>query len=129
MPPMLRYGDLSIRFRPPGFSQPAVPRPPHQATPEISPSPILRSMSRTSKGALRLAASHCSGLLLSPGAAAIAASEGWQPAGALECPKGVFRGCAPEAPAVKCRLNVLYVSLEAYIQKRETPSNHRCSPQ
>ena len=65
---------------PPGFPQPAVPRPPHQETPETSLYPILPSTSRTRKVALRLAASRSGGLLLSPGAAAIAASEGWRPA-------------------------------------------------
>jgi hypothetical protein len=28
--------------------------------------------------------------------------------GTLRCPKGVFRGCAPERPALKYRLKFLY---------------------
>lgn len=74
-------------------------------------------MSRTSEGVLRLAASRSGGLLLSPGAAALAASERWQPAGTLGCPTDVYRGCAPEAPGVKCRLKVLYVLNVLYIEE------------
>jgi hypothetical protein len=35
-----------------------------------------------------------------------ASSGRWQVT--LGCPKGVFRGCAPERPALKCRLNFLF---------------------
>ena len=31
----------------------------------------------------------------------------WAQSQEVGCPKGVFRGCAPEVPALKCRLNVL----------------------
>jgi len=49
----------------------------------------------------RLAASCCGSSRWVLGGATIVASEQQPPEGALGCPRGVFKGCAPEGTALK----------------------------
>ena len=71
----------------------------------------MSRMSRPRIAAPRLAASRFGRPPLRAGAAAIAASEQRPPAGDARMPQGCLQGCAPEGPALKCRLNVLYVPI------------------
>jgi hypothetical protein len=99
-----------LKSSPLSLPKPNFPRPSPRGTLESPSYLILSCMSKPRVAALHLAASRCGGLPRLAGGAAIAAGEGWPPGGgALACPKGVFRGCAPEVPALKCCLNILYV--------------------
>jgi hypothetical protein len=91
------------------LSQPPVPRPSPQRTPlMLHPRPIRDACPGRALPCytlLRTSAPGCCGTLGTPPSPR--ARDGRQRA-TLGCPRGVFRGCAPEGPALQCPLNFLY---------------------